>query len=219
MPKSRRKAKAGDGLSPIIDRRLADVDKPYGARLTTRRVADPFEAGKHVVATASIRDDPLGRLHARRQVTESQYAAGHYLQAMFELAEIGSVQAMDPGKPAVDGRGQFVEPITDAHVRAVRRIGEAREALGKAGFGLVVDVLGSRMFMEQCAAKRGLNGKAALEYLGKRFRECLDEAAELYGFVGQAPPARRPRDQHSANAQHAHSPALHRAIRRAREEA
>lgn len=214
MPKRR---KAPD-LSPIIDRRLSAVDKPYGARLTTRRVADPFEAGKHVVATASIRDDPLGRLHARRQVTESQYAAGHYLQAMFELAESGSVQAMDPCKPAVDGRGQFVEPLTDSHVRAVKRLSEARKELGAAGYQLVFDVIGSRMFIEQCATTRGLRGKHAQEYLGKRFRECLDTIAQLYGFAGQAPAARRPRDQHSANAQHAHSPALHRAIRRAREE-
>lgn len=217
MPKPKRRKSAAD-ISPIIDRRLSAVDKPYGAKLATRRVADPFEAGKHVVVTASIRDDPLGRLHARRQVTESQYAAGHFLQSMFELAEIGSVQAMDPGKPAVDGRGQFVEPITDSHRRAVKKLSAARAALGKGGYGLVFDVLGSRMFIEQCAAKRGLNGKHAVEYLGKRFRECLDEAAELYGFVGRAPAARRPRDQHSANSQHAHSPALHRAVRRAREE-
>lgn len=214
----RKRRKAAPVVSAAVDRRLADVDKPFNGKLAIRVVDDPYQPGYKVAVSASLRDDPLGRLHARRQVTESQYAAGHYLQAMFELAEIGSVQAMDPGKPAVDGRGQYVEPITDKQRRAVKRLTEARQALGKRGYELAFQVLGSRMFIEQCAIVRGLRGKHAAEYLGKRFRECLDTIAETFGFSGQAPAARQVRDQHSDNARFAQLPELHRAVRRAREE-
>lgn len=65
--------------------------------------------------TASLRDDPLGRLFARRHIDDAQYRGGLKLLELFELAEIGSLQAMDPGKEPVDGRGAFVEPITDRH--------------------------------------------------------------------------------------------------------
>jgi hypothetical protein len=43
-----------------------------------------------------VRDDPLGRLYARRHIDEAQYRVGLILLELFELGEIGSVQAIDP---------------------------------------------------------------------------------------------------------------------------
>jgi hypothetical protein len=42
------------------------------------------------------------------------------------LAEIGSVQAMGPGKEPNDGRGHYVEAITDSHIRAARQLAHVR---------------------------------------------------------------------------------------------
>lgn len=215
MPKPRRKPAK---LTAATDRTIAEVDKPFNARITSRSVPDPFQAGYRITATASLRDDPLGRLHARHQIDEAQYAAGHFLQGMIELAGTGSVQAMDPTKEPVDGRGQAVEPITDAQLRAGRRLREAREALGKSGYALVMEVLGERHFIEQCVRARGQSGEAAVKFWGRRFRECLETIAEEFGFTGQAPAARKaPADVHRLNAVHAENPLLHQAVRRARE--
>jgi hypothetical protein len=74
---------------------------------------------------------------------------------LFELAEIGSVQAIDPGKEAVDGRGQYVEPITDQQLRAGRKLAYVRSVLGKVGYDLCRQVLSGRMFTEQVAAAAG----------------------------------------------------------------
>jgi hypothetical protein len=74
-----------------------------------------FKRGGKIAVTASLRDDPLGKLHARRQIDDAQYRVGLMLTEYFELAEIGSVQAVDPSKEPVDGRGQYVD-VDDASV-------------------------------------------------------------------------------------------------------
>jgi hypothetical protein len=62
-------------------------------------VPDPWSPhGGKIVVTGSLRDDPLGGLHARKHIDDVQFRAGLFLLELFELAEIGSIQAMDPGK-------------------------------------------------------------------------------------------------------------------------
>jgi hypothetical protein len=197
-----------------IDRRVDKHDKPFNGKTANRSVADPYSTtGGRITVTASLRDDPLGRLHARRQIKEHQYAVGHYVQNLFELAASGRLQAMDPSKEPVDGRGAFVEPITDGQMRAGRRLQEARHTLGARGYALVKAVLADRLFLEQVAQASGISSRMA----GNKFRECLDELADLFGFAGRAPSHRAPRDEHSQPAKHADNPKLHAAIRLARE--
>lgn len=202
------------GIIPIaVDRRVDKRDKAINARTTTRTVADPYSTtGGVIQVTASLRDDPLGRLYARRQISDCQHATGHYVQNLFELSAIGSIQAMDPGKECVDGRGAFVEPITDSQRRAVLRLQEARKCLGVRGYALVRAILSDRLFLEQVAASQGLNSEADRKFVGRRFREALEELAFLYGFAGTAKPAEVVRDRFSKSAHHADNPKLRAAI-------
>jgi hypothetical protein len=80
---------------------------------------------------------------------------------------------MDPGKEPVDGRGAFVEPITDQQLRAGRKLVFVRDVLGKVGYDLCRAVLAERVPMEQVAAWHGPVTEITLKYFGKRFRECL----------------------------------------------
>lgn len=214
MPKTRKR-----GVIPIaIDRRVDKRDRQINAKTTTRTVADPYSTtGGKIQVTASLRDDPLGRLHARHQINDCQHATGHYTQNLFELAAIGSIQAMDPGKEAVDGRGAFVEPITDQQRRAVLRLQEARQCLGERGYALVRAVLSDRLFIEQVAAAAGIGGRTAIGHLGARFRECLTDLSFEYGFAGRAPNHKAPRDEHTAASKHADNPKLRAAIRLAKD--
>lgn len=207
------------GVIPIaIDRRVDKRDKAINARTTTRIVADPYSTtGGTIAVTASLRDDPLGRLHARRHISDCQHATGHYVQNLFELAAIGSIQAMDPSKEFVDGRGQFIDPITEGQRRADKRLGEAREVLGARGYALVRAVLSDRLFIEQIATAQGIGTEAGRKFVGRRFRECLEDLAHAFGFAGRAPSARVRRDEFTETAKHADNPELHKAIRMARE--
>ena len=49
---------------------------------------------RRVTVVRALRDDPLGRLHARRQIGLAQYRAGRAWQAAYEAAAIGDVMAI-----------------------------------------------------------------------------------------------------------------------------
>jgi hypothetical protein len=41
--------------------------------------------------------------------------------------------------------------------------------------------------MEQIGQRRGLRGQRWMDYFAKRFRECLDRLALIYGFASRVP--------------------------------
>lgn len=144
-------------------------------------VEDPFDHLARIEVVRNLRDDPLARLHARSQIDEAQFQAGRAYQRDWETAERGPC-AIDPTKEAVDG-GRLAEPITEGQQKAARRLNVALNELGSDGSSIVYDVLIDGMTMEQVSGRRGWKGKAWEEYFGKRFRECLDRLAVVYGFA------------------------------------
>ena len=63
------------------------------------------------------------------------------------------------------------------------RLNRAERELGADGSALVHDVLVQGMTMEQVGQRRGLCSKRWSDYFSRRFRECLDRLALLYGFA------------------------------------
>jgi hypothetical protein len=126
---------------PLHDRR--SIDLLANARVALAVVDDPLEPGAKLQVFRSTRDDVLAEMLSRREIDQAQYDAGRLYEKFAEQAEIGNVQAIDPGKEAVDG-GRGYEGITDAQIDAVRRLSEAARVLGMRGEGLVRFVLISR---------------------------------------------------------------------------
>ena len=98
------------------DRRSRDL--PRNAEVASVEVDDPLglDPGDRIVTLRSLRNDPLARLHSRRQIDEAQYQGGRAFQNDWEKAERGP-QAVDPSREYVDG-GQFREPITEGQRKA-----------------------------------------------------------------------------------------------------
>ena len=144
-----------------------------------------------IVTLRSIRNDPLARLHSHRQIDEAQYRGGRAFQDDWEKAERGP-RAVDPSREYVDG-GQFREPITERQRKAVLRLNRAERELGADGSALVHDVLVLGMTMEQVGLRRGLRSQRWIDYFARRFRECLDRLALMYGFATEAGTATRQR--------------------------
>ena len=165
----------------VHDRRSRDL--PRNAEVAAVEVDDPLglEPGDKIVTLRSIRNDPLGRLHSRRQIDEAQYQSGRTFQDDWEKAERGP-QAVDPTREYVDG-GQMREPITERQRKAVLRLNRAERELGADGSALVHEVLILGMTMEQIGQRRGLVGQRWIDYFARRFRERLDRLALLYGFA------------------------------------
>ena len=163
------------------DRRSRDFLR--NAEVVAVEVDDPLalEPGEKIVALRSIRNDPLGRLHSHRQIDEAQYQGGRAFQNDWEKAERGP-RAVDPGREYVDG-GQAPEPITEGQRKAVLRLNRAERELGADGSALVHEVLVQGFTMEQVGQRRGLRSQRWHDYFARRFRECLDRLALIYGFA------------------------------------
>jgi hypothetical protein len=165
----------------VHDRRSTDL--PRNAEVAAIEVDDPLglEPGEKIVTLRSLRNDPLGRLHSHHQIDEAQYQGGRAFQDDWEKAERGP-QAVDPTREYVDG-GRAREPITERQRKAVLRLNRAERELGADGSALVHEVLILGMTMEQIGQRRGLLGQRWIDYFARRFRECLDRLALLYGFA------------------------------------
>jgi hypothetical protein len=168
-------------LAKVHDRRSQDL--PRNAEVAAVEVDDPLglEPGDKIVTLRSIRNDPLARLHSHRQIDEAQYQGGRAFQDDWEKAERGP-QAVDPTREYVDG-GRMREPITEGQRKAVLRLNRAERELGADGAVLVHEVLILGMTMEQISERRGVRGQRWMDYLARRFRECLDRLALSYGFA------------------------------------
>jgi hypothetical protein len=165
----------------VHDRRSTDL--PRNAEVAAIEVDDPLglEPGEKIVTLRSLRNDPLGRLHSHRHIDEAQYQGGRAFQDDWEKAERGP-KAVDPTREYVDG-GRAREPITERQRKAVLRLNRAERELGADGSALVHEVLILGMTMEQVGQRRGLPGQRWIDYFARRFKECLDRLALLYGFA------------------------------------
>lgn len=167
----------------VHDRRSNEL--PRNAEVAAVEVDDPLalEPGEKIVTLRSLRNDPLGRLHSHRQIDEAQYQGGRAFQDDWERAERGP-QAVDPTREYVDG-GRQREPITERQRKAVLRLNRAERELGADGSALVHEVLVLGLTMEQVGQRRALRGQRWIDYFARRFRECLDRLALIYGFATQ----------------------------------
>jgi hypothetical protein len=164
----------------VHDRRSQNL--PRNAEVAAVEVDDPLglEPGDKIVTLRSIRNDPLARLHSHHQIDEAQYRGGRAFQNDWERAERGP-RAVDPTREYVDG-GQAREPITEGQRKAVLRLNRAERDLGADGSALVHEVLILGMTMEQVGQRRGLCSQRWKDYFARRFCECLDRLALIYGF-------------------------------------
>lgn len=163
------------------DRRAQESNRGVNEHLAPLEVSDPYEEGGKIIVMRSTRDDPLARLHDRKQIDEAQYHGGRAFQRDFEAAERGP-RAIDPSKEFVDG-GLMPEPITESQRKAAKRLAGVNRELGQNGSALIRAVLIERLTIETICDDRGLKAERERLYVGRRFRECLDDLARFYEFA------------------------------------
>ncbi len=169
----------GRDETKVYDRMSADL--PTNSQVVPAVVRDG--AGDYIKVLRSVRDDPLAGMLSRGQIDAAQYEGGRLWQQYREDSEIGGAQAIDTTKEAVDG-GRFKEPDITKLSTALRELRRANEILGAYGASLVEDILGRRMSIAEVAAARSMPRQREIDYLGKRFRECLESLAKWGRFAG-----------------------------------
>jgi hypothetical protein len=176
-------------LANIYDRRSREL--PFNGEVAEIEVDNPLalDPGERILALRSVRGDPLGRLHSHHQIDEAQYRGGRAFQSDWERAERGP-QAVDPTREYVDGAGTR-EPVTESQRQAVLRLNRVERELGTDGAALVHDVLVLGLTMDQIGQRRAVRTQRWNDYFARRFRECLDRLALIYGLATEAT-AQRP---------------------------
>lgn len=199
MPR-RRKLKSATlaaSASAVVHDRIAAA--PFNAKIALSHVEDAYgiaefpryderrgelisQGAPKVNVVRSLRDDPLAAMEAAGQIDSVQFLAGRHWQFAYVRCEIGGVRAIDPTKEAVDG-GRLADPLNEVVKKAIADIARASSALGNEGDSLIRDVLGSKKTVAMAADARGLGTESGRKYLGKRFRECLDTLAGVFGYA------------------------------------
>lgn len=171
-------------LTGIYDRRSREM--PFNADVAEVEVDNPLalDPGEKIMAIRSVRSDPLGRLHSHHQIDEAQYRGGRAFQNDWERAERGP-QAVDTTREYVDGTSTR-EPLTESQRQAVLRLNRVERELGTDGAALVHDVLVLGLTMDQIGERRAARTQRWNDYFARRFRECLDRLALIYGFATEA---------------------------------
>lgn len=168
------KTKPKPVADPVHDRRSTDLLK--NAMVAIDTVKDPYgQNGERIAVVRSIRDDILAEMKARGEIDQAQFDAGRLYEKYAEQAEIGSVQAIDPRKEAVDG-GRGYDGISDRQIDAVRCLSEAARVLGAKGELVVRTVLIDRKRFSHL----GMPERATAS-IRVRFFTYLEILAEFWG--------------------------------------
>lgn len=173
--KPTRFAKAGKSAAPgptPHNRQATDLLR--NAVVAPVVVDDPYERGAKISTVRSIRDDILAEMLSRGEIDQAQFDAGRKYERYAEEAEIGNVQAIDPRKEAVDGRGY--EGITDRQIDAVRALSEAARVLGAKGELVVRTVLIDRKRFSHLGMPERATASVRI-----RFFTYLEILAEFWG--------------------------------------
>jgi hypothetical protein len=144
----------------------------------------------------NLREDPIGRMHARRQVDEAQYSAARAYQQLYDRATVGALSPADPSRIRVDG-GKAPNPISAARMAAATRLrsveGTLKDWHGHAGLSLTRCVLTGGKSVEKTARDFGASSSRETRFWGLLFRKCLDVLAKALGFASSAKRPPRPR--------------------------
>jgi hypothetical protein len=159
------------------------TELPKDAIVAPIEVDDPLERGARIRVVASLRGDPLRSMWARHQIDDAKLAAGRRWQSLYEQAELSTLRSIDFARERVDGSGHSPEILTDRRARAMATLRGCRDELGAVGDALVRDVIGRGLCLAEVAASRGLTSTRHLNYLGGRFRECLESLAKTFGYA------------------------------------
>jgi hypothetical protein len=146
-----------------------------------------------ITVIRSLKDDPLGRMHSRRQIDQAEFLAGRAYQGYYVQAQL-SRGSSDMSNIGVDGGG-IGEPLTEGRQRALQRLRLIDHALamkhGSVGVLLVRDVLGEGFSIEAAARRRASVSERGNRSWGWLFRRCLGVIAFKLGYASTSERRRR----------------------------
>jgi hypothetical protein len=172
------------------DARLAPVEHADGS-VSQGAMAWTPPARAQTAAIRNLRGDTIGRMHARRQVNESQYRAARAFQRLIEQST-GTLHSVDLEKPVIDC-APVRDPLPPFRIAAAKQLrwleGELKEFYGITGLRLARTVLSDGVSLEASARLFGATSAREIASVAWLFRRSLDCLAKALGLASST---RRP---------------------------
>lgn len=160
MNRRRRKAK-GRGkvvsVHTVCDIRDRYGDMPKGSHVAPMEVDDPNSPPGQIdkiVVMRTIRDDPLGEMHAAKRIDDAEFLAGRKWQADYERVCLGSLRGVNLANDPVQGGGA-PDAFSLVRAQAAQRLKEAASELGREGNIVIHDILADGLSILGVCRKRG----------------------------------------------------------------
>ena len=158
---------------------------------TVRRiVADPDRPGLFKTCAVAVRDDPVVLMHSRRDISDAQFMAASVVRLAFELVHSSGLKSVDASSPYVDGGLPKTDSPNVQRSAAASKLARARVLLGEYSFQLISSILADGVSISTLASQEPGDHHLARRYIGKRFRDALDELAVLFDLVAEGQPTK-----------------------------
>ena len=163
----------------------ASVPNPHGVRVPDleERRGELVYIEQRITATRSLRDDPLGQMHSRKQIGPAQYRAGREYQATREDQGIGRGRSSSELREHVDGGQIASDGVTEAKQKAARKVDRWKTLLGSDWWVVEAVLIDKRTIRQIADASDLMSGKAATTFYGHLFRRQLTMLARDMGFA------------------------------------
>lgn len=137
-----------------------------------------------IVATRSLRQDPLGQMHHRRQISEAQYEAGRRWQRLYEAAGPRLKSPGDIAEP-VDGSRPPRDGVTDWQIKAQDELKRYAALLGARQALLVHLVLADKLSLWTATARLFPHevNQYRRKFTGLWFRDALTTLAKAMALA------------------------------------
>lgn len=140
----------------------------------------------------ALRDDPVGRMHSRRQIDEAQFKGARAYQQVIDQAQLGTLRSTDLTKTRVSG-GLQPDPLPDRRRKAMERLRAVEQRLayryGAEGLGLTRAVLCGCLSVEATARQRGAETDREVWFWSCSFPEMPRRPGRRVRFLDSAVPA------------------------------
>lgn len=131
---------------------------------------------QHIPVAFNMRESYVGWLFARGLIDGGEKRAADKVRQAYERMGGAGASAIDYGREHVDG-GHIAQTITDSHLLAAGVLRDALSWLGQEGYSLTMKLAAEGRWLAELS-----NDERRREFLGNRFRECLDTLAVNWGF-------------------------------------
>lgn len=156
---------------------MVDVDNPNYNPAHAGASGNPAK----ITAAYNPKESPAAWYRAKGIIDEPAYQAASLFRFLYERCGGSGVKALDYGKEPVDGGQIATDGLTDGRMDAAKRLLQAHDKLGHAGYLLVEAVCG------QCFWVKDIHPD---QYTQRRqmaaLRDCLDELAVMWEFKNRA---------------------------------